>query len=270
MSGFVLLRRPPPPHLRGVVVGLADYRERGSGASMCEAASLVVPLIVSTGTPFAIGLGGPPAAGDARHSFAAGLHAGPVHITSDGGAAATQADLHPLAAFRLLRGATAEVSSAMVPLADLFGRDGRDLVEAVANAATPDARLGALAAFVSARLGPPPSAGTAAVWHALEASGGTARVEAVARSLGVSRKRLSARFAAEVGVGPKTAARLLRFARARRLAAAGQAAGWADVAAAAGFADQSHLAREFVALAGEPPTAWAARVAADPVVHRAA
>jgi AraC-like DNA-binding protein len=32
------------------------------------------------------------------------------------------------------------------------------------------------------------------------------------------------------------------------------------IAAEAGYADQAHLAREFIALAGEPPTAWARRM----------
>lgn len=236
---------------------------------MRQPAALVVPLVVSIGTPFAIALSRPPDDGDARSSFAAGLHAGPVHIHSDGNAAAVQADLHPLAAFRLFGGAAPALSSAMVPLADLFGRDGRTLVERVGNAATADARLAALTAFVAARLGPPPSAETEATWRALHRSGGTARIEAVAQSLGVSRKRLSARFKAEMGVGPKTAARLLRFAHARRLAAVDDG-GWAGIAAAAGFADQAHLAREFAALAGEPPTAWAARAAADPAAAHAA
>lgn len=33
------------------------------------------------------------------------------------------------------------------------------------------------------------------------------------------------------------------------------------IAAESGYADQAHLAREFAALAGEPPTAWARRIA---------
>jgi AraC-like DNA-binding protein len=54
---------------------------------------------------------------------------------------------------------------------------------------------------------------------------------------------------------------MMRFHRACGLARTGKSSGWADIAADSGFADQAHLVREFAALAGEPPTAWARRLA---------
>ena len=57
------------------------------------------------------------------------------------------------------------------------------------------------------------------------------------------------------------AARMIRFHQACRLAQTGATPSWAGVAAESGFADQAHLVREFVSLAGEPPTAWARRLA---------
>jgi AraC-like DNA-binding protein len=53
---------------------------------------------------------------------------------------------------------------------------------------------------------------------------------------------------------PKGMARVLRFAHAvRHIEHAGT---WADVAFAAGYADQAHFIREFRSLAGVTPTAY--------------
>jgi AraC-like DNA-binding protein len=85
---------------------------------------------------------------------------------------------------------------------------------------------------------------------------GGATVRAVADEIGWSGRYLTDRFRAEIGLGPKQAARVARFDRARRaLRPTGRLA---DVAAANGFADQSHLVREFRALAGCPPSQWLA------------
>ena len=54
---------------------------------------------------------------------------------------------------------------------------------------------------------------------------------------------------------------MMRFHQACRLARIEKTHGWAGIAAESGYADQAHLVREFVALAGESPTAWARRLA---------
>lgn len=57
---------------------------------------------------------------------------------------------------------------------------------------------------------------------------------------------------------PATFARILRFQRVLRHRTAVPGATWAEVAAAAGYADPPHLVREFRRIAGIAPTAWAA------------
>ncbi|MHC0430590.1 helix-turn-helix domain-containing protein [Streptomyces sp. O3] len=66
----------------------------------------------------------------------------------------------------------------------------------------------------------------------------------------IGARRLHRRSLAAFGYGPKTLARVLRLQRALALARAGLP--YADTAAAAGFADQAHLARDFRDLAGVP------------------
>jgi AraC-like DNA-binding protein len=85
-------------------------------------------------------------------------------------------------------------------------------------------------------------------------------VGAVAREAGWSPRRLQDLFLAETGLTPKAACRVTRFHRARTLlgrrTAAGAPADLAGIAAACGYFDQAHLAREFRDLAGCPPSAW--------------
>jgi AraC-like DNA-binding protein len=87
-------------------------------------------------------------------------------------------------------------------------------------------------------------------------------VEEIARRVGWSSRHLLDRFRAETGLTPKQAARVARFDRARRALAARTAAGrpadLAALAAAAGFADQAHLIREWRAFTGLAPTRWLA------------
>lgn len=77
------------------------------------------------------------------------------------------------------------------------------------------------------------------------AAGGAIRVTALARSLGVCDRTLHRRFAAGVGYGPKVLCRVARLWRARSLALAGLIG--AELAAAAGYADQPHLCHELAA-----------------------
>jgi AraC-like DNA-binding protein len=87
-------------------------------------------------------------------------------------------------------------------------------------------------------------------------TGGEVTVGGLAAEVGWSPRHLTDRFRAETGLRVKEAARVVRFDRARRRLHAGVRL--ADVAAATGYFDQAHLAREFRALAGVPPSRWLA------------
>jgi AraC-like DNA-binding protein len=85
-------------------------------------------------------------------------------------------------------------------------------------------------------------------------------VAELAREVGWSRRHFSERFAREVGLSPKQAARVVRFGRVtavlRRLGGSGRPGGLAEVAQLCGYFDQAHLTNEFRALAGCTPRTW--------------
>ena len=89
---------------------------------------------------------------------------------------------------------------------------------------------------------------------------GTIPVAAIAREVGFSERHLVNQFRREIGLTPKRASRVARFDRARQVLQARQTSGerpdvgWA--AACCGYADQSHLVRDFRAFAGLPPSQW--------------
>lgn len=251
-----------------MVTEMTGYRELTPVVRrQLEATSLVVPLIISFGSPFAIALDREPDTTDTQPSFAAGLHPGPVRIRSDGRAECVQVDFTPLGAFRFFGAAMADLASRMVDIIDLLGTDGRILRDRLGDLRDWEHRFDLVEAFLVARDRHRSSAELAHAYLRLTRSAGRERVSSLADAVGWSRKHLTARFRAELGVGPKTIARVMRFERACRLARAG--GGWASVAVDSGYADQAHLTREFAALAGESPRAWAQRrVLANPELLR--
>jgi transcriptional regulator GlxA family with amidase domain len=86
----------------------------------------------------------------------------------------------------------------------------------------------------------------------IERARGNLRVEDLARHAGLSLRQLQRRFQVATGVSPKVLCRLVRLQTVLGLARnPGTTLG--RVAAHAGYADQSHLTREFNLLAGLSP-----------------
>lgn len=99
-------------------------------------------------------------------------------------------------------------------------------------------------------------------------SGGLIRVEDLACAAGVSRQHLTRVFQESVGVTPKLYGRLARFQLALRSVARNGRAEWAQVAAATGYADQSHLIADFRQFSGYTPEAFVSRRFFHPFQNR--
>ena len=96
------------------------------------------------------------------------------------------------------------------------------------------------------------------------ATGGEVAIADLAKDAALSPRQFRRRFTAAVGLSPKELARIWRLRRcalAALDASSREAARWAELAAAHGFADQAHLVREFRHLLGLPPTAFARQFA---------
>lgn len=216
----------------------------------------------------------------------AGLHLRPTRIRHNGTMAGIQINVSPFASRALFALTAAELTHRTVGLGAVSRPLAAELHDRVNAAATWAERFAAIDAVLlrvlSDDASPRPEVGRA--WAQIVRSRGRVPVGTLAEEVGWSRRHLSARFRAELGIGPKEAARVIRFDRARRMIAgnagstgrdesAGRADGagngasptLAEVAAACGYADQSHLDRDFAAFAGTSPTAW---LRSDPVAAR--
>jgi len=258
------LRRAVRPDLAGLVDDIVFYRETGLPmVGRIEAASLVVPLVISFGAPFSIALGRAPHGGDRIASFAAGLFAGPVVMDSPGTAECVQVNFTPPGAARFFGVPLGELADAMVTLDDLGDRAICGLRQRLGGEPDPTRRLDLVEAFVLGRIRADAPADPAVSWayRRIVETGGRVRIAGLAEAIGCSRKHLFARFRRDIGLAPKTVARMARFQGALALSTRTAAPDWADVAAACGYADQAHLSREFVEMAGASPAAWLRRAA---------
>jgi AraC-like DNA-binding protein len=169
--------------------------------------------------------------------------------------------LSPLGAYTLTGMPLCELAGACVPLQDVFGRDGAELPARLRESTDWDERFDVLEAFLMRRLaaGPAPDPAVAWAWDRMRRVNGGVRIEALAHEIGCSRRYLRDGFVRHIGLPPKTVARLLRFhaVRERVVRAPGR---WAEIAHTAGYADQSHLNREFRELAGTTPSDFVARL----------
>jgi AraC-like DNA-binding protein len=89
-----------------------------------------------------------------------------------------------------------------------------------------------------------------------EAADGAIQVSEIARRLGVSPRELGRRFLRNVGVSPKFFGQVLQINRAIDLLYGGRASSFAEVAAEAGFFDQSHLNRAMRRFFREAPSTF--------------
>jgi AraC-like DNA-binding protein len=255
----------PPAALRPFVAEASGYRYEGLTPSLHR--GLPAPhltLVLALDEPLVMAAHPDPRQAPGVHdALVGGLHTTPALIATGTRQFGVQLCLTPEGSRALLGVPAGALASLDVDLADLVGPAATVLVDRLRAAADWPDRFavldGALQRLLSDRSSPIPRELTEA-WRLTTASAGRLAVTTIAARVGWSDRHLRQRFTSEFGLTPKEAARVARFAGARRRLAAGVARGGAPdlaaLAAAHGYADQSHLSREWRALAGLPPRRW--------------
>lgn len=244
---------PPPPALAAVVQSLWEIRGDRRLESPCV--HRVLPdgcfdLVLHLGTlpsTDRVDTGLPPAGisivGVLLRAVRLEL-AGDVHIVG--------ACLRPGGVRALLDAPACELTDRIVPWTDVWGARAASIDDEV-RSGDPNGALERFSTALRCRLRDPTAdpVSERAVARIRRASGAVS-VDALARELGVARRRLERRFAQNVGLTPKQFCRVLRFEGVVRRP---RGRSWAERALVHGYHDQAHLIHEFRAFAGVTPLA---------------
>ncbi|TDD26898.1 helix-turn-helix domain-containing protein [Actinomadura sp. KC06] len=228
------------PWLRPYVAGYGGFR---AGAAADVACRRVLPLNLVTLIVDFEGCG----------SLAFGARGAPEVCEEAGWRRGVTVGLTPAGA-RAVFGVPMRVLTGTVgPLDDLLGRRAGELAERLVAAPGWGARFAVLDDLLTRWLRPEAGLDSEAArgWWRLQEAAGRIKIAQLAAELGVGRRRLESGFQREIGLSPKTVARVARFQRAAQVLSA--PAGTFGAAAACGFADQPHFNREVRAMAGVTP-----------------
>jgi AraC-like DNA-binding protein len=194
-------------------------------------------------------------------SFVAGLHDSYAVAESSGWQHGVQIDLTPIGAHMLLGVAMDSLANRVIELEQILGRFAARLAEQLYETASWQARFDVLDAAIASRVAGArePSPAISWAWRRLTETGGRLSIGALADEVGSSRQYLVTRFREEVGLPPKSLARILRFQRAIRLLESDDGARLTRVAHECGYHDQAHFNRDFREFAGSTPSGFLAR-----------
>lgn len=268
MRSAVQVETRPNPALRPYVTSYVGFELRGfppgihlgtPGRSLTVVVSLSEPLDV-------VEMDGTMARNGRFGALAGGLTSRSVAIRHDGNQHGIRLSLTPLGARAIFGMPSAALAHDLVDLDDLLGRPGAELVDRMRSAATWPERFGTLDAVLARVVARQRSIGARAghairpeveeAWRRLVVHRGRVRIGSLAADLGWSRRHLGDNFRTEIGLSLKEVARILSFEHAHELATATNPRSWAAVSAAAGYADQAHLARTWREFTGCAPTTW--------------
>lgn len=171
----------------------------------------------------------------------------------------------PLGAWRVLGIPQHELAGQVLDLDAVLGESIRTLRQRLLDSDDPAQRLLAFEDWLlqGAQARGEPHYAVRWALRRLRESHGQVEVQALASELGYSRKHLAQLFQREAGLSPKALARVLRFSHALAKLRDTATPQWDALAQDCGYYDQSHLIREFQALAGHSPAEFLRHAAYD-------
>jgi AraC-like DNA-binding protein len=191
-----------------------------------------------------------------------GLHQGPIDTEAPHGNALLGVAFSARGTFPWLGERMDGLSDRIIALADALGDGALALRERLLNTVSLESRFKVVERWLIARLKPRNLVHPAVRWAVdrIAATGGRLSIEELAVQTGFTRKHLGNLFQQQVGLSPKSLARVHRFRGALDiLNRANGEVPWVALAEQCGFYDQSHLINEFRRFTGFSPVELARR-----------
>ena len=247
--------------LRPYIAHYAGYYANGLLPGMhAGLPSRYVHIIISLDQPIdVVRMPRPSARAAAFTSFVSGLQDTPAIVRNASSVHGMHVFLTPFGVRALLGASPADLASCVLDLSDFWGRSAHDLIDRLRSAGTWRNRFAILDEAFSRALRPftAPSELLWA-WSRLAQAHGSISIQDLADDIGWSRRHFSERFRDEIGIAPKTAARIFRFEHSHGLMK-NNPPSLAQVAFDCGYHDQAHMTREWNSLAACTPKNWITR-----------
>jgi AraC-like DNA-binding protein len=196
---------------------------------------------------------------DFRQAWLSGVHRRPIVIEAQSMASMLVIAFRPGGAAPLLGGDMHDLTDHVAALDAVIGRSATSLRDRILEAPSGPSRCLAAEAWLMERAGGCARRDPLVAFLAREMAMRPGSIAALMDRTGHSHRHIQALARRSLGIPLKTFARIERFQRL--LANVGWSSDWADLAAAHGYVDQSHLIHEFRAFAGMTPAAYAAHYA---------
>jgi AraC-like DNA-binding protein len=216
-------------------------------------------IVVNFGSPFWISEAGSAQRREVRTTVSVmGPHDRPFVAENPHSRELVVLHLTPIGAHAILDANMRELTNRWLSLEDVLGPDAGQLAEQLQESRTWPERFDQLDSFLCRRVAAKrrPQRDMRQAWNRLR--GARTSVQSLARELGISNKHLIHQFHNQVGLTPKTVARVARFNKALRMTDGAKHVDWAATAQRCGYFDQAHLIRDFRELALATPRAIAA------------
>jgi methylphosphotriester-DNA--protein-cysteine methyltransferase len=162
----------------------------------------------------------------------------------------------PAGVYPFLQFPLCELHNQVVPMDVIWGRFAAEIRERLYDAPTAEAGFACLEQLLLSRLGDSPynlkivqsSIAEIAQQH------GVLSIRTLSDQIGISQNHLLTQFKRLVGIAPKELARIYRFAHVLHSINSTQPADWSQIAQQAGFYDQAHFIKDFVAFTEDNPS----------------